>query len=125
MITQGFVQPNHFTFSSAFKACGNLSDPRGGKQVLGHAFKRGLASNSSVANYVISMFVKSDKMEDARRAFESLSEKNLVSYNTFLDGTCRNLVFEEAFEIFREISERGLGVSAHTFASFLTGVASI
>ncbi|CAF2085018.1 unnamed protein product [Brassica napus] len=125
MISQGRVQPNHFTFSSAFKACGNLSDPRVGKQVLGHAFKRGLASNSSVANSVISMFVKSDMMEDARRAFESLSEKNLVSYNTFLDGACRSLDFEEAFELFHEITERELGVSAFTFASLLSGVASV
>ncbi|KAG2329560.1 hypothetical protein Bca52824_000740 [Brassica carinata] len=125
MIAQGRVQPNHFTFSSAFKACGNLSDPRVGKQVLGHALKRGLASNSSVANSVISMFVKSDMMEDARRAFDSLSEKNLVSYNTFLDGACRSLDFEEAFQIFHEITERELGVSAFTFASLLSGVASI
>ncbi|XP_019100241.1 PREDICTED: pentatricopeptide repeat-containing protein At3g49170, chloroplastic isoform X2 [Camelina sativa] len=125
MITQGHVEPNHFTFSSAFKACGNLLDPRVGKQVLGHAFKRGLASNSSVANSVISMFVKSDRMEDARRAFESLSEKNLVSYNTFLDGTCRNLDFEQAFELLNEITERELGVSAFTFASLLSGVASV
>ncbi|KAF2616389.1 hypothetical protein F2Q68_00041175 [Brassica cretica] len=125
MLAQGRVQPNHFTFSSAFKACGNLSDPRVGKQVLGHAFKRGLASNNSVANSVISMFVKSDMMEDARRAFESVSEKNLVSYNTFLDGACRSLDFEEAFELFHEITERELGVSAFTFASLLSGVASV
>jgi len=125
MITQGHVEPNHFTFSSAFKACGNLLDQRVGKQVLGHAFKRGLASNSSVANSVISMFVKSDRMEDAQRAFESLSEKNLVSYNTFLDGTCRNLDFEQAFELLSEITERELGVSAFTFASLLSGVANV
>ncbi|KAL9294381.1 Pentatricopeptide repeat-containing protein chloroplastic [Arabidopsis thaliana] len=125
MITQGHVEPNHFTFSSAFKACGNLSDPRVGKQVLGQAFKRGLASNSSVANSVISMFVKSDRMEDAQRAFESLSEKNLVSYNTFLDGTCRNLNFEQAFKLLSEITERELGVSAFTFASLLSGVANV
>ncbi|EFH53913.1 hypothetical protein ARALYDRAFT_323502 [Arabidopsis lyrata subsp. lyrata] len=125
MITQGHVEPNHFTFSSAFKACGNVSDPRVGKQVLGHAFKRGLASNSSVSNSVISMFVKCDRMEDARTAFESLSEKNLVSYNTFLDGTCRNLDFEHAFELLSEIAERELGVSAFTFASLLSGVANV
>ncbi|VVB14820.1 unnamed protein product [Arabis nemorensis] len=98
MITQGRVQPNPFTFSIAFKACGNLAHPRVGKQVLGHAFKRGFASNNCVANSVISMFVKCDSLEDARRAFE----------------------------LFPEITEReNLVLALSHFSSLLSGVASI
>ncbi|GLU24622.1 hypothetical protein SLE2022_405320 [Rubroshorea leprosula] len=122
---QGPVAPNHFTFASVIKACGNLSDSDIGKQVYTHAVKRGLASDDCVGNSLISMYARSGKVDDARKAFESLFEKSLVSYNAIVDVYTKNLDSEEAFQLFQEISDIGIRVNAFTFASLLSGASSI
>lgn len=122
---EGQVKPNHFTFSSLLKACGNLSSPDIGEQVYNHAVKLGLAAVNCVANALISMYAKSGRMEDARKAFEFLFEKNLVSYNIIVDGYAKNSDSMEAFELYSQTEESGVGVDAFTFASLLSAAASI
>nr|XP_023916361.1 pentatricopeptide repeat-containing protein At3g49170, chloroplastic-like [Quercus suber] len=122
---EGHVSPNHFTFSSVLKACANLSDPRMGEQVYTHAVKLGLASVNCVGNSLLSMYARSGMMEDAHKAFDMLFEKNLISYNTIVDAYAKNLNSEKAFELFHEIEDIGIGASAFTFASLLSGAASI
>ncbi|RVW22873.1 Pentatricopeptide repeat-containing protein, chloroplastic [Vitis vinifera] len=113
----GHIRPNHFSFSSVLKACGNLSDPYTGEQVYSYAVKLGIASVNCVGNSLISMYARSGRMEDARKAFDILFEKNLVSYNAIVDGYAKNLKSEEAFLLFNEIADTGIGISAFTFAS--------
>eukprot|EP00261_Vitis_vinifera_P040297 XP_019081540.1 PREDICTED: pentatricopeptide repeat-containing protein At3g49170, chloroplastic-like [Vitis vinifera] len=120
----GHIWPNHFSFSSVLKACGNLSDPYTGEQVYSYAVKLGIASVNCVGNSLISMYARSGRMEDARKAFDILFEKNLVSYNAIVDGYAKNLKSEEAFLLFNEIADTGIGISAFTFASLLSGAAS-
>ncbi|KAK7837958.1 pentatricopeptide repeat-containing protein [Quercus suber] len=50
------------------------------------------------------MYARSGMMEDAHKAFDMLFEKNLISYSTI---------------------DIGIGASAFTFASLLSGAASI
>ncbi|KAL0299667.1 UNVERIFIED_CONTAM: Pentatricopeptide repeat-containing protein, chloroplastic [Sesamum radiatum] len=125
MITEGRVKPNHFTFAGLLKACGNLFNPSLGEQVYGHAVKLGLATVNCVGNSLISMYAKSDRMEDAQKAFEFLFEKNLVSYNALVNGYTRNLDSVEAFELLNQIENSNVGLDAFTFASLLSGAASI
>lgn len=122
---EGPVLPNHFTFSSVLKACGNLSDSRTGEQFYAHAVKHGFASDDYVGNSLISMYAKSGRMDDAQKAFESLFEKNLDSYNTVVDAYAKNVDSEGAFELFHEISDFGVEVNAFTFTSLLSGASSI
>lgn len=125
MISDGRVAPNHFTFASILKACANLSDLRKGDQVHSLAVKLGFASVNCVGNSLINMYARSGQVEDARKAFDVLYEKNLISYNTIVDAYAKHLDTEEAFGLFHEIENTGLGASAFTFASLLSGAASL
>lgn len=125
MMQDGSVKPNDFTFSALLKACGNLTNLEMGKIFYGHAVKLGLAYFDCVGNALISLYARCDKMEDARRAFEVLFEKNLVSYNTIVDAYARHLNSDEAFELFSEIEDSGVRVDAFTYASLLSGAASV
>ncbi|KAK3218152.1 hypothetical protein Dsin_012122 [Dipteronia sinensis] len=122
---EGHVAPNHFTFSSVLKVCGNLFNSYVGEQVYTHAVKKGLGLDNIVGNSLISMYSRSDRLEEARKAFESLFEKNLVSCNTMVNAYVKNLNSEEAFEILNEIEDTGVAVSAYTYASVLSGTSSI
>ncbi|KAL5727039.1 hypothetical protein ACHQM5_000275 [Ranunculus cassubicifolius] len=121
----GHILPNHFTFSSVLKACANISDSKMGEQVHALVVKLGLASINVVGNSLINMFVRSGRMEDARKAFDILFEKNLISFNTIVDGYSKNSNSEEAFHLFHQIESMGIGASSFTFASLLSGAATI
>ncbi|KAA8540022.1 hypothetical protein F0562_026714 [Nyssa sinensis] len=122
---QGQVSPNHFTFSSLLKACGNLSDSDMGEQVYSQAIKLGFASVNCVGNSLISMYARSGRMEDARKAFDILFEKNLVTYNTIFYAYAKNLNSYEAFKLLHQIDDATIGIDAFTFTSLLSGAASI
>lgn len=125
MMLQGQVAPNHFTFSSVLKACANLSDVCFGEQLHAQTVKLGLSSVNCVGNSLINMYSRSGRTECARKSFDILFEKNLVSYNTIVDAYAKNLNSEEAFEFFHEIEHTGIGANSFTFASLLSGAASI
>ncbi|CAA2998744.1 pentatricopeptide repeat-containing At3g49170, chloroplastic [Olea europaea subsp. europaea] len=125
MMIESRVKPNHFTFASVLKACGNLFNADLGEQIYNHVVKLGLASVNLVGNSLISMYAKTDRMEDARKAFEFLFERNLISYNALIDGYARNSDSNEAFELYIQIGGSRIGLDAFTFASLLSGAASV
>ncbi|KAK1302562.1 Pentatricopeptide repeat-containing protein [Acorus calamus] len=114
--------PNHFTLSSVLKACAGLADPSAAEQVYAHAVKLGFASADHVGNAFVAAYAKSGRVEEARKAFELLLEKNLIAYNTMVDGYARGSDSEAAFDMFLEIE---CGASAFTYASLLSAAASV
>ncbi|KAG9448296.1 hypothetical protein H6P81_014424 [Aristolochia fimbriata] len=125
MINEGNVRPNHFTFSSLLKACANLSDVNMGQQIYAHVVKHSLDSVNFVGNSFIGMYARSGRLEEARKAFDLLLEKSLVSYDVIVDGYIKNSRSEEAFGVYHQIEREGSGISAFTFASLLSAAASI
>ncbi|KAL1812819.1 hypothetical protein ACET3Z_022884 [Daucus carota] len=119
------VLPNEITFSSLLKACGNLADTKAGEQIYSNAVKLGFSSVNCVGNSLVSMYARSGSIEDAQKAFEILFEKNLISYNILVDAYAKNLNSDEAFDIFNQIEDTEIGVDAFTYASLLSGAASV
>ncbi|EPS60295.1 hypothetical protein M569_14504, partial [Genlisea aurea] len=125
MMTEGTVKPNHFTFSAVLKACGDLFNPRLGEAIYGQSVKLGFATVNCVGNSLISMYTRNDRMDEARRAFEFLVHKNLVSYNALIDGYSKSTDSHEAFDLLNRVETSEFGIDAFTFASLLSGAASI
>lgn len=125
LMEEGTVAPNHFTFSSLLKACTSISLLDMGKKLHCQAVKLGLASVNCVGNALINFYARCGSMEEAHRAFEILFEKNLISYNTIVNAYAQDLNSEEAFECLSRADYTGIGVDAFTFASLLSGAASV
>lgn len=119
---QGPIRPNQFTFASVLKACASVNT---GMQVYCLAVKLGMSGDNCVGNSLINMFARTGRTEDARKAFESLFLKSLVSYNTMLDAYSKSLNSEEALSLFHQIEGTGMNPDAYTFASLLSGAASV
>ncbi|KAL9378002.1 hypothetical protein Peur_029337 [Populus x canadensis] len=82
MVQEQF-KPNHFTSSSVLKAYANISDIWLGEQAYALVVKMRLESINCVGNSLNSMYYRCGNMEIARKAFDVLFVKNLVS-GTFL-----------------------------------------
>ncbi|XP_011625621.2 pentatricopeptide repeat-containing protein At3g49170, chloroplastic [Amborella trichopoda] len=125
MVQHGKVKPNQFTYSSILKACASLSNPVMGEQVHAHVVKAGLSLVTHVGNSCVSMYSRSGRMDDARKVFDYLYERNLISWNTILDGYARNSDTQEAFTFFEHIESMGIEPTDFTFSSLLSAAASL
>ncbi|KAL3714395.1 hypothetical protein ACJRO7_006339 [Eucalyptus globulus] len=121
---KGPVRPNHFALATVLKACESTCDVDLGIQIYVLAIKLGFASDTCVGNSLVAMYSRLGPMEDVQRAFDALFEENLIFYNTLVDAYAKSLESDQAFELLHEI-ERGIGASAFTFASLLSGAAYI
>lgn len=125
MIITSQVRPNHFTFASVLKACRNISDPLIAEQVYAHAVKLGLSLVNCVGNSVISMFVQFGRMDDARKAFRILFEKNLICQRTIINRDSKNLISKDDYESSSQADDVEIGITPFTFSSLLSGAATI
>ncbi|XP_028808303.1 pentatricopeptide repeat-containing protein At1g05750, chloroplastic [Neltuma alba] len=97
------VEPNHITFITLLSACADHpSDSISlGASIHAYARKLGLDMNDvMVGTALIDMYAKCGLVDLARLVFDQLGGKNIVSWNTMIDGCMRNGEIEDAIELF-------------------------
>lgn len=100
------VNPNAVTFSSILRACTVFGDFQLGMCIFGFTVKAGFEGNISVSNSLISLCVKMGKIDLARRAFDQMEKKDVVSWTAILDMYVKKGELGEARRIFNEMPER-------------------
>ncbi|KAH7517502.1 hypothetical protein FEM48_Zijuj09G0071600 [Ziziphus jujuba var. spinosa] len=69
MVSNGFVEPNRFTFPSVLKACAKIGNVEMGKQVHGMVLKFGLERDEFVVSNLVRMYVMCGVTKDAHFLF--------------------------------------------------------
>ncbi|OIT30327.1 PREDICTED: putative pentatricopeptide repeat-containing protein At1g56570 [Nicotiana attenuata] len=97
------LSPNCFTFSSVVAAVANLAVLSCGEQIHGRIIKRGLGGNLELDNALIDMYAKSGNIASARRIFDKMPKKNLVSWTSMMIGYGSHGYGNEAVDFFEEM----------------------
>ncbi|CAO2832370.1 unnamed protein product [Amaranthus hypochondriacus] len=118
-------RPDDFVCSSTLNSCGSLEALLPGKQIHAYIIKSNFESDDYVRNGLIDMYSKCKSLADARRVFDSMIQKNVISYNAMIDGYSRSGEISEALHLFRDMRIRQLYPNLLTFVSFLGASASI
>lgn len=108
---------DNISFTSAVSACGHARQIDFGKQIHCLAFKRGYGTHVSVCNVLISMYFKCEKVEDAKFIFESMSERNVVSWTTML-----SINKDDAMSLFNEMRTDGVYPNEVTFVGLIHAI---
>ncbi|XP_008784571.2 pentatricopeptide repeat-containing protein At1g18485 [Phoenix dactylifera] len=103
------LKPDNFTLPCVLKSCGGLLDVEMGRTVHGIALKLGLGSDTFISNSLISVYGKCGFIDDAAQVFETMSARNLVSWNTMICGLSENGSLQEGFDFFRKMISVGEG----------------
>ncbi|XP_043700411.1 pentatricopeptide repeat-containing protein At5g15340, mitochondrial [Telopea speciosissima] len=100
------VRPDEVTLLCLFNACSRLGEVVVGAQ--GHLcmIKTGLPFSVTARNAAMDMYVKCGLMCDARRVFEEMSERTVVSWTVILSGALKWEGLENGIRIFDEMPER-------------------
>lgn len=119
MLYNGF-EPNLYTYSSILNICGDLPATEWGKQTHTRILKPGFGSNVVVGSALIDMYAKCGSLDAARKVFDTLPSKNIVSWNTMLVGYAQHGFGKEALEIFYMMQRNGAKPNDITFIGLLS-----
>ncbi|KAK9123850.1 hypothetical protein Sjap_013452 [Stephania japonica] len=112
--------PNSVTMVSVLQACAALSALGQGKLIHCFVLRRGLDSIVSVNNSLVTMYSKCGNLEVARRVFDRMDKRDVVSWNSMISGFGVNGFAEEAILVFKEMINDGkVSPNAITFISLL------
>ncbi|XP_008801246.3 pentatricopeptide repeat-containing protein At2g27610 [Phoenix dactylifera] len=95
------------------------------KMVHGKIVMSGFLPNLFASNHLMSMYVRCDRIEDARRLFDQMPEKNVVSWTILISGYSKSGPKEAAVRSFRSMALAGFSPNDFTYVSVLSACASI
>ncbi|CAN1321405.1 Pentatricopeptide repeat-containing protein At2g03380, mitochondrial [Linum perenne] len=96
------IIPNGITLASVLSACAQAGFLNLGKSVHCLGFKLGLM-DANVVNASIDMYAKNHENEDSFRMFETLSNKDVIAWNSIISGYSYNGSVHEAIALFRRM----------------------
>lgn len=118
MLWEG-LEPNPFTYSSALKACAKIEAMRHGQLIHASVSKTRALSNVFVGSALIDMYMRCGCTADALRVFDTMPERNLVSWKSMIIGYAKNGHCREALKLMYQMQEEGLYVDDFVHATVL------
>ncbi|XP_058101167.1 pentatricopeptide repeat-containing protein At4g02750 [Magnolia sinica] len=91
------------TFTSALSTCADIAALECGKQVHGRLVKAGYETGCFVGNALLVMYCKCGSIDEAYDAFVGMPEKDVVTWNTMIQGYARHGFGKEAVEVFESM----------------------
>ncbi|CAN4092916.1 unnamed protein product [Withania somnifera] len=101
------VEPDGYTFPLVLSACAKDGMFCVGIQVMCLALKWGFGDDMFVLNSLIHLYGECGEVEKARKVFDKMSQRNLVSWTSLICGYVRNEKAEEAVALFFKMLENG------------------
>uniref|UniRef100_A0A2N9IUG5 DYW domain-containing protein n=1 Tax=Fagus sylvatica TaxID=28930 RepID=A0A2N9IUG5_FAGSY len=116
------IRPNSVTFACVLSVCASEAMVVLGTQLHGLVVRCGLELDSPVANTLLAMYSKCQKLFDACALFDMMPQTDLVTWNGMISGFVQNGFMGEASHLFREMISVGVKPDSITLASFLPSV---
>ncbi|RZC83854.1 hypothetical protein C5167_046635 [Papaver somniferum] len=120
-LTDVNLRPNSFTISSVLKALSSpmFHDRRLVKEVHGFVCRHGYESDLFVVNGLITCYARLGELSLARKLFDQMQERDIVSWNSIISGYSQCGFYEDCLILFKEMECLGLRFDGVTVVSVL------
>ncbi|XP_059630563.1 pentatricopeptide repeat-containing protein At3g09040, mitochondrial [Cornus florida] len=119
------LKPDGFTYTSILSACSCLENLEMGRQLHSFIIKNKLETNLFVGNALVDMYAKSGALNESRKQFELLSNRDNVSWNAIIVGYVQEEEEGEAFKLFQRMYSDGISPDEVSLASILSACANL
>lgn len=113
---------NVVTVINLLEACSALAELRRSKWAHGISIRRGLEAKVAVGTAIVEMYSKCGAIEDSRKAFKQIPEKNVVSWSAMIAAYGMNGFAREALALLAEMKREGVEPNAVTTLSVLSAL---
>ncbi|OAY78278.1 Pentatricopeptide repeat-containing protein, mitochondrial [Ananas comosus] len=112
-------KPDALTIVALLSACSQVGGLDLGKHMHDYVLTNGFKDDILVSNALIDMYAKCGSIGEARRLFDRMSRRTIVSWTTMVLGYAINGEFEQALDLFSHMVEQGLKPNRVTFLAVL------
>eukprot|EP01018_Ginkgo_biloba_P002445 Gb_38364 [translate_table: standard] len=113
-------KPNSFTFVTILPACAGLAVLEQGREIHACIIRSAVESDVFVGSALVDMYAKCSSIQDARKVFDKIYQKNVVSWNVMISGYAMHGYGEVALRLFHEMQKAGLKPDDITFTGVLS-----
>ncbi|KAK9077273.1 hypothetical protein SSX86_005610 [Deinandra increscens subsp. villosa] len=110
-------------FNVLFGLCGKSRKLEDAKKVHDYFLRSSYRGDILLNHKVIDMYSKCGSMVDARRVFDHISEKNMDSWHSIINGYAANGLGDDGLEMYEQMRNLGLQPNEETFLAVLESCA--
>ncbi|KAJ7534651.1 hypothetical protein O6H91_13G104200 [Diphasiastrum complanatum] len=122
---QAGITPNKVGFVVVLKACTRIPSLQQGKKFHLDIIKNGFETDVIVGSTLVDMYAKCGSIEDARRVFNNMHERDVVSWNAMIAGYAQQCLGKEALNLYEQMKQDGVQPTIVTYVVLLKACASI
>ncbi|XP_068647840.1 pentatricopeptide repeat-containing protein At1g11290, chloroplastic-like [Aristolochia californica] len=119
MLEKG-VKPNSVTFVALLPAYGSISSLERGRWIHGLIYRWGSRLNVFTGSALIDMYSKCGSVQDARKVFDCVLERNTAVWNTMIGCYGKHGFVEDSIDLFERMLEEGFKPNQVTFTCLLS-----
>ncbi|XP_073393313.1 pentatricopeptide repeat-containing protein At2g03880, mitochondrial-like isoform X1 [Physcomitrium patens] len=119
MLREGIV-PDATTYVSILSACASTGALEWVKEVHSHAVNAGLVSDLRVGNALVHMYAKCGSVDDARRVFDDMLERDVYSWTVMIGGLAQHGRGLDALDLFVKMKLEGFKPNGYSFVAVLS-----
>lgn len=101
------IEPEIIHYRSMLVACAKNKSVLLGKEIYDHLAQNGYKDDVTLQNCLINVYAKCDQIEEALKIFNSMSEKDVVSWTIIISALGANGNSEEALKTFDQMIKEG------------------
>ncbi|KAL2525175.1 Pentatricopeptide repeat-containing protein [Abeliophyllum distichum] len=122
MVSEG-IKPNTTTLVTLLSACGQIASVEKGKEIHDYIREEGFEYNIALATALIDMYAKCGQLKIAREIFDSINEKDVISWNVMISSYGMHGDGKSAIEIFQQMEQSNSRPNDLTFLAILSACA--
>ncbi|XP_055805837.1 pentatricopeptide repeat-containing protein At3g20730-like [Solanum dulcamara] len=119
------IEADYTIYSNIIQLCIDLKAHKQGRLVHSHLITNGFPSNVHLGTKLIILYTMSGDMVSARKMFDKLPERNVVSWTALLSGYSQNGYSKEALDVFVAMRREGVRANQFTYGSVLRACTSV
>ncbi|CDP04327.1 unnamed protein product [Coffea canephora] len=125
LIDNGAMDPNATLYNQLLKRCTQLGRLKEGRLVHAHVLNSSYRNYVAVQNSIINMYAKCGSPVEARKVFDEMAERDMVSWTAVITGFSQNDRAQEALGLFVEMLRDGFVPNQFTLGSVLKAATAV
>ncbi|KZV44176.1 pentatricopeptide repeat-containing protein mitochondrial-like [Dorcoceras hygrometricum] len=118
------ISPNSVTLASVLSACAQLGNLKLGSSVHGLGITAGM-DDANMMNALVDMYAKCCRMQEAVYLFDSMVDRDVISWNSIIGGYSKNSRGNEALRLFNRMRSTILQPDPVTMVAVFSACASL
>ncbi|XP_024535656.1 pentatricopeptide repeat-containing protein At2g03380, mitochondrial [Selaginella moellendorffii] len=119
------LAPNKVTFLAILSAVSGARGLEEGRKIHTQVVESGYSGELSVGNALIDMYSKCGSLEDARKTFAGMDEKNVVSWTALIAAFVEHGGYDEALVLSKRMLQDGTTPNRVSFVTMLDACAAV